>query len=266
MNPMTIEYKIHIDPQQIRIQDPQTGYHEEMSNRAVVLPKDRLVLGLGESEEKVRARLIARFQKSANDLRTLALFGPRGDDLDYEIQVLQFLARLLNTQSLSVRGWRHYGALLGSDFDYNLEIPGYESFSEARRHALEHNFQARQPLRRLAINGQEVQIPPSKRRLELWARRVFSQALPIIAIVLGYLLMPRSMAGSWFTFFIFLTVIGYLFYYGGRVAWMLLARRLVPHDYCMNKLQGNHRRISQIDLWLAQKVWGTPPAGSLQQN
>jgi hypothetical protein len=170
MNPMTIEYKIHIDPQQIRIQDPQTGYHEEMSNRAVVLPKDRLVLGLGESEEKVRARLIARFQKSANDLRTLALFGPRGDDLDYEIQVLQFLARLLNTQSLSVRGWRHYGALLGSDFDYNLEIPGYESFSEARRHALEHNFQARQPLRRLAINGQEVQIPPSKRRLELWAR------------------------------------------------------------------------------------------------
>ena len=257
-----IEYKFHIDPNKIRVQDPQTGFHDEMLNRAVVLPKDRLLVGLGDSEEKVRARLMARYEKSARELRTRTLFGPNGEDLDFEVQAFQYLVRLLNQQSRPAQGWRYWGALLGNNIDFTLDIPGYETFPEARRQALEANLQAHHPIHHLTINGTEVQIAPWKRSLELWLRRLLCQVLPILVIVIGYLVVSRSMAGKWFTFFLVLTAIGYSFYYGGRVVWMLLARRLVPPDYRMCVLLGARRRIPLIDMWLARLVWGLPQANN----
>jgi hypothetical protein len=258
---MAFEFLFHIDPEQLRVQDPQSGYHLEMSNRAVVLPKDRLMVALGEPEEAVRARLSSRYGKSARDLRTRTLFGSSGDDLPYEIQAFQYFNRLLSGQLQQARPAALFGARLAGSFDYALEIPGYETFPEARRQALEQNLQARLPIRKLLINGRQVQIPLWKRNLELLLRRLLCQALPILAILAGYLFMPRTFVSSWISFFLFLMLTGYLFYYGGRLLWMLLVRRLVPRDYRMCMLQGAHKRFSQIDQWLAQVAWGVPRSG-----
>ncbi len=255
---MAIEFTFHIDPEQIRIQDPQTGYKLEMLNLAWIQPREKLLLALGEPEDKVRARLRGRRLKPDSEIYSSKLFGSSGAELFYEIQAFQFFTRVLHEQSQRARSMAHFAAGLAGNFDYSLDIPTYENFPEARRQALEQSLQARLPIRRLAINGQEVQIAHWRRILVLTLRRVLCQALPILAILAGYLFMPRTFVHSWLSFFLFLTVIGYLFYYGGRLLWMLAVRWLVPRDYCLCMLQGAHKQLAQIDQWLAQVVWGVP--------
>lgn len=255
---MAIEFTIHIDPQQIRIQDPQTGYKLEMLNLAWIQPREKLLLALGEPEDKARARLRGRRMRPDTEIYSSKLFGASGAELFYEIQAFQFFTRLLLEQLQRAGSAGHFVDRLTSSFDYALEISGYEAFPEARRSALEHSLQARLPIRRLAINGQPVQIARWRRILEAWLRRVLCQALPILAILAGYLFMPRAFAGSWLSFFLFLMVVGYLSYYGGRLLWMVAVRRLVPRDYCLSMLQGTHKQLAKIDQWLAQLAWGVP--------
>jgi hypothetical protein len=253
---VTIEFVFHFKSDKILIQDPQTGYNLEMSKRAVVLSKNKLLLALGETEEKVRARLSSRYEKRGDEIRTCTLFGPQGSELTFEIQAFQFFTRLLHSQSQKARGSAHFSAKLVDNFDYVLDIPGYETFSEARRQALEQGLQAHLRIRRLVINGQEVQIPMGKRNLEFWLRRLLCQALPIAAITAGYLVIPPAIARNPLSFLAYLMAIMYVFYYGGKTLWMALVRRLVPQEYRLCMLQGTRDRISKIDLWLARIVWG----------
>jgi hypothetical protein len=262
---MAFEFVFQIDPEQIRIQDPQTGYHLEMSNRAVIRQSDGELLALGEPEEKARAILDSRRRGPAGgqdgEIRTIPLFAADGAWLACEIQAMKHFTWQLHKQSAQARPMAHFLTKLRDGFDYILTIPGYEDFPAARRQALEQSLQAHLRLRRLVINGREVQIPIWKRNLEFWLRRLLAQALPIAAILGGYLTMPSAAAGSPFSFLAYLMAIAYLSYYGGRLLWMLLARSIVPYHYRLYMLQGTHRRLSRIDQMLARAVWGSPRRG-----
>ena len=96
---MPFEFIFHIDPEQIRLQDPQTGYHLEMSNRAVVRLSNGELLGLGEPEEIVRRRLDRRRRGQAGEIRSVTLFQADGAWLAGEIQAMKYYTWRLHQQS-----------------------------------------------------------------------------------------------------------------------------------------------------------------------
>jgi hypothetical protein len=254
---MAFEFAFQIDPDKIIIQDTQTGYHLQVSNRVVYRKKDGLLLDLGETEETARARLSGRYDWDTGEVRSCSLFNAEGGDLVYEIQAMESFTRLLHRQSQEARPAAHFATKLGDGFDYLLAIPGYEPFPEARRNALEQSLQAHLRLRRLVINGRAVHMPMWKRNLEFYLRRLLTLFLPLAATVAGYLTMPRLVASNPLTFLAYLLFITYFSYYVGKILWMLLTRRIIPADYRLCMLQGWRSSLSRVDRMLARIFWAS---------
>jgi hypothetical protein len=253
---MAVEFIFRMSPEQIRVENPRTGYHLEIGNRAVVRQQDGLLLALGEHKTGGGDDPDERSAKHASDPRVLTLFGAADAELEVEIKALEHLTYMLHRQSQGVQPIAHLAMKLVDGFDYILEIQGYEEFPEARRRALEESMQAHLRLRRLVINGREVEIPMWKRELEIWVRRLFIRGLPIGAVAAGYLALPQAIAVSRWSILGYLLAIAALSYYGGKALWMLAARGLVPRDYRLCMLQGTHHRLLPTDRWLARALWG----------
>lgn len=258
---MAFEFAFQIDPDKIIIQDTQTGYHLEVSNRVVYRKKDGRLLALGETEESVRTRLGGQYDWDAGEVRSGSLFTAEGGNLVYEVQAMEGFTRLLHRQSQAARPITHFLTKLVDGFDYSLTIQGYESYPESRRNSLEQSLQAHLRLRWLLINDQAVHIPMWKRNLEFWLRRSLTLILPLAATVAGYLTMPRHVASNPLTFLGYLLFITYFTYYAGKILWMVLTRWIVPTDYRLCMLQGWRSRLSWMDRLLARVFWGHQPFG-----
>jgi hypothetical protein len=254
---MAIEFAFRITKDEIHVRDMQTGFDRMFANRVAVDVKRGIIVSLGQPDEKVKERLGAWYLEHASEVRFLTLFGDDGKDLPYEIRVLEYLTRMLHGQSRESRQMKHLAEKVVNGFDYVLEIPGYEAFPEARRHTLEESLQAHLRLRRLVINGREVQIPVRRREAEFWLRRLFVWVIPVVAIAVGYVTVPIPILESRLYLFFYLLAIAMVFYYGGRVLWMLCARQLVPPSYRLRMLQGMRHRLPPIDKFLARILWGT---------
>ncbi|MDD4904341.1 MAG: hypothetical protein PHX77_07575 [Candidatus Bipolaricaulis sp.] len=258
---MAIEFTFRITQDEIRVRDRETGFDRAFVNRVAVHEKPRIIVALGEDEEKVKARLGAWYLEHASEIRFATLFDAEGADRRYEIRVLEYLTRALHRQSQDSRRLKHIAAKLRNAFDYVLEIPGYEAFPEARRHALEEGIQAHMRVRRLVVNGTEVQIPVHRREAEHWLRRLLVWVAPVVATAIAYVAAPVSIMESRLTLFVYLLAIAFCVYYGGKVLWMLAARRLVPATYRLCMLQGLRHRLPAIDQWLARRIWGVTKTG-----
>ncbi len=254
---MAIEFTFRITKDEIHVRDKETGFDRTFVNRVAVDAKRGIILALGEPGDKVKARLGKWYLDHASEVRFCTLFDAKGTNLYYEIRVLEYVTRMLHRQSQDSRRFKHVAAKLANAFDYVLEIPGYETFPEARRHALEESMQAHLRLRRLVVNGNEVQIPKGRREAELWLRRFFVWVIPVVATAFGYVTAPPPMLENRLYLFLYLLAIALAFYYGGKVLWMLCARRLVPPTYRLRMLQGLRYRLPLIDQWLAKVLWGT---------
>ena len=254
---MAAEFVFRISNETILIDDKKTGYHLELRNSALVNRKNGIILALGERESVVRERLGRLYERQAGNVEVIQLFGPDGRYLVYEIRALEHFTRLLHQQGQQASARNYFAAKAIKGFDYTFEIPGYESFPEVRRRALEQRMQAHLRLRRLVINGRELQISTKKRELEIWVRRALVRILPIVAVAAAFLTAPTAMAQNRLTLLVYLLAVLFFFYYGGRVLWMILACRIVPLDYCVAMLRGTRDRLSAADAWLARAVWGT---------
>jgi len=256
---MAVELVFRLDSGRLGIEDKKTGEKVEFPNRVVVNQARGLILSLGEDEEVARSRLAGRFGQ--DEMATLSLFGVEGTHLTYELRVLAHLRRLLARQS----GNAGRGSLLpgkpGKGSDYILEIPGYELFPLARRREFEHAIQAYFRVRRLLINGEDRAIPAARRELEIQVRRLFVRAVPGAAAIVGYLAAPASLRADRLALLAYVLLILVLVYYGGRVGWMVLARRIVPVEYCLYMLQNARGRRSTVDRWLARTLWGRSAPG-----
>jgi hypothetical protein len=257
---MAFEFKFQIDAERICVQDKFSGYHAEVTNRAVYHRSSGRLLALGEPEQVARARLSAYYERQPGEIHSVTLFGADGAELVYEICILKDFTYLLHRQAQRARPMAYILAKLVDSFDYSLSIPGYETFPESRRHAMEQQLQAHLRLRRLMINGREVQIPMWRRNLEFWLRRLLVTILPLLATAIGYLTMPAAVKAGPLSFLAYLFFILYATYYAGKILWMLLSRRLVPADYRLCMLQGAHCRLSRIDRSLARVFWGLKSA------
>jgi len=252
---MAIEFLFRITKDEIHVCDKQTGFDRTFVNRVAVYDKGELIVAMGEPDEEVRSRLGVWYVERASDVRFLTLFGADGADLPYEIRMLEHLTRMLHGQSLESRQMKHLVVKVVNGFDYVLEIPGYEAFPEARRHALEESLQAHLRMRRLVINGRDVQIPVHRREAEFWLRRLLVWAFPVAATAVGYATASPAMLENRLAFFVYLLAIAFIAYYGGRVLWMLCARPLVPATYRLCMLQGPRRRLTRFDRVLAHVLW-----------
>ena len=253
---MAIEFTFRITTDEIQVRDKETGFDRTFANRVAVDEKRGIIVALGESEEAAKARLGTWYLSHASEVRFCSLFGSGGADLRFEIRVLEYVTRMLHRQSQESRRFQHMAAKFRNAFDYIFEIPGYEGFPEDRRHALEESIQAHLRLRRLVINGTEVQIPVRRREVEHWLRRLFVWVLPVVATAIVYVAAPISIRENRLVLFVYLLAVAFAVYYGGRVLWMLAARRLVPATYRLCMLQGVRYRLPAIDQWLAKILWG----------
>ena len=127
-------------------------------------------------------------------------------------------------------------------------------------------MQAHLRLRRLVINGREVQIPKARRTADHWLRRLFVWVMPVVATVFGYVTVPMAILENRFYLFVYLLAIALVFYYSGRVLWMVCARRLVPPTYRLCMLQGLRHRLPLIDKWLAKVLWGAEGRNAQQAD
>ena len=253
---MAIEFTFRITQDEIQVRDRETGFDRTFANRVAVDEKRGIIVALGESEEAAKTRLGTWYLNHASEVRFCSLFSSSGADLRFEIRLLEYVTRMLHHQSQDTRRFRHLRAKLVNGFDYAFEIPGYEAFPEDRRHALEESIQAHMRLRRLVVNGTEVQIPVRRREAEFWLRRLLVWIVPVVATAIAYVAAPMSIRENRLVLFVYLLAIAFAIYYGGRVLWMIAARRLVPTTYRLCMLQGVRYRVPAIDQWLARVLWG----------
>jgi hypothetical protein len=253
---MAFEFHFQIDPNRISVQDVHTGYRLEASTRVVYRRKDGKILALGETEEEVHTRLGGFYEREESEIHSTVLFSADGAQLPYEIQMMVNFARLLHRQSQHARPTAYFFTKLFDGFDYFLTIPDYDSFPEVRRNNLEQRLQGHLRLRRLMINGREVQIPLWKRNLEFWIRRMFFLVIPLAVTVIGYLIIPTVFTTSPLLFLAYLLAITYFFHYIGKILWMLLAPLLVPYAYRLCMLQGLRSRLSRGSRFLVKVLWG----------
>jgi len=95
-----------------------------------------------------------------------------------------------------------------------------------------------------------------RREAEFWLRRLLVWIVPVVATAIAYVAAPMSIRENRLVLFVYLLAIAFAIYYGGRVLWMLAARRLVPATYRLCMLQGVRYRVPAIDQWLARVLWG----------
>ena len=79
---------------------------------------------------------------------------------------------------------------------------------------------------------------------------VMRSANAVAAVASAFLTAPGAVGQS-------RPAVLFLFYYGGKILWMLLARRLAPLDYRLAMLRGTRDQLSTADAWLARTLWGT---------
>ncbi len=250
---MSREFAFHLGLDQLRIEDRKTGARLEMENRVVVHSRRGMILSLGQSLDDVRARFRGRFDPS--EIQAVSLFGPEETNLVYELRVIGHLRRMLGDKVGKPVPVRLFAPRPGKGPDYSLSIPGYEGFPPARRASFEHALQAHLRVRRLVINGRNVEISARQRDLEIMVRRLFVQWLPAIAAIVAFLAAPPPLRTDRFLLLAYVLAVLGLLYYGGRVAWMLLAPRILPLDYCLYMLRNVRGRCSPLDQWLARILW-----------
>jgi hypothetical protein len=255
---MAIEFFIQIDPDKIWIHDPGTGYQHRVSNRVVYRRSDGLVLALGEPARESDSNPGAIEQWKADEICAEGLFRADGSALRYEIKAMEHFTKLLHRQSQAGRPLVHFFTKLVDGFDYYITIPGYESYPADRRNILEQRMQCRLRIRRLVLNGREVQIPLWKRNLEFWSRKVLVLVMPLVMMVVAYLNMPGIFSSSALVLLAYLLFVTYSLHVIGKLLWMVLAGRLVPGHYRLCMLQGVRSSLSSFDRYLVRLLWQSP--------
>ncbi len=261
---MAIEFSIQIDPDKIWIQDPGTGYQHRVSNRVVYRRSDGMVLALGEPARESASNPGTIEQWETDEICAEGLFRADGSAVPYEIRAMENFTKLLHRQSQAGRPLVHLFTKLVDGFDYLITIPGYESYPADRRSTLEQRLQCHLRIRRLVINGREMQIPLWKRNLEFWSRRILSLVMPLVLMVIAYLNIPGMFASRPLVFLAYLLIITYGFHFTGKILWMILARYLVPSEYRVCMLQGVRSSLSRLDRCLVRLLWHSQHGGCKQ--
>lgn len=258
---MAIEFSIQIDPDEIWIHDPGTGYQHRVSNRVVYRRSDGLVFALGEPVRESDLIPWAIEQWEADEVCSEGLFRADGSVLPYEIKAMEHFTKLLHRQSQAGRPLVHFFTKLVDGFDYFITVPGYESYPAERRNILEQRLQCRLRIRRLVINGRDVQIPLWKRNLEFWSRQILVLVLPLVVMVVAYLTMPGIFSSIALVFLAYLLVVTYSLHVIGKLLWMILAGWLVPGHYRLCMLHGVRSSLSRLDRCLVSLLWHSQHGG-----
>jgi len=110
-------------------------------------------------------------------------------------------------------------------FDYDLTIPGFEHWSQARKDRLAYYLQTRCQARKVTINGLPVEIPLWKRMITIFFKTLLLNGFPLGSVILiAY--FPRS----WFSL-VWLLCGYFLFLILGLLVWGYSMKWLVPESY-----------------------------------
>ena len=253
---MAIEFVFRIDQDKLHMSIPLIHYHLEFHNLVVYRKKDGFILAMGESRKKVRSLLGEKYAAAPDEIVFRPVFNADESGLRFEISFLKYCTQILHRRLQIDRPRLHFFAKLRDQFDYVLQIEGYEVFPEARRNALEQSLQAHLRIRKLVVNGRSVGIPLWKRNLEYWMRRLLVTVAPLAMLVAGYFSMPAGLKSEPFLFLAYLLLFVYATYFLGKILWSILARTLVPRDYFICVLTGGNITLSGANRLLANIVWG----------
>jgi hypothetical protein len=252
---MHFELQFIIDPEKIHLLDESIDFRLEADNRVVYRRSNGQILALGGTGEEARVLHKGEFERGAGEVCSTVLFGAQGEEVVYEVRMMEEFTRAYHHRAQRSKPMAHFLAKLVDGFDYVMTIPGYDTFAKARQSKLEQTLQAHLRLRRLVINGREVQIPLWRRNLEFWTRRLLKLVMPVAAMMVAYWLMPVAYKSSPLPFLATLLFYPGVVYCAGKILWMLLARWLVPRDYRLCMLQGRRTEIPRADLFLASLLW-----------
>jgi hypothetical protein len=191
------------------------------------------IFGIDDEEKKVVFVGKSRHQVLTTEFMYLREYGKTIDQFIFqsafqqtapELEILDIAAvsqcRLrLRQQCLS------FSSFTFDLFDYDLEIPGYENWSQARKDRLAYYVQTRCQARKVTMNGHPVEIPLWKRMITIFFKTLLLNGFPLGSVML-IIYFPRS----WFSLVWFLC--GYfLFLVLGLLVWGYSMKWLVPESY-----------------------------------
>lgn len=232
-----MNYTLHLDitPEKLHASIPGGAYNQELPNIVTVLHDQKRVAALGETKEALRTRVGERWEELKDKLVFRTAFQPEGDpDLDH--YVLFSLARKAfkearkeaNPDPAILRVLN----LSRNTYDFHLRLPEYEQFDSARQERLRYFTQVELRARRLFINGQSVELPPTERRRELLSRLLLVVLVPYTLLIAGaYIAVRQAQANQVITAVAGLVLVGVLLQALGQAIWMLLMRRRLPASY-----------------------------------
>lgn len=241
---MIIDFTLKISPDHIWLEVPQAGLSSRILNVVWYETATHQLVSFGESEEEIQPNDQRDEASGASQLSRQALFRPTSESLFewmfFEYQTFRVHMLIRTPAVLQWLTW--FGGI--DRFDYELSIADYSSWPVHKRLDLQYFLQRTQKAATLRINGQNVEIPLWKRRVEKGIRSILTWAGPVATILL--ILFHLDVADP-ANIILGLSAIILLTAFASRlgsILWAIVLRDFVPRSYLRSIVFGSSSGVS----------------------
>ena len=219
---------------------PQANLHIQTSDVVWYKTATNQVVGFGETEEEIQPNYEKDQRTGQSQLSRKDLFASSSPDLHFEEMYLEYQtyrAHILVRPNPIIQWLTWYGGV--DEFDYELEIAGYETWRVEQRLNLEYLLQSRMKTSSLRVNNRRVGISKWKRSLNGLVQGVFTSGIPVGVFLVAYAVFRTAPAYQFLAAIITSIIVAIIVGRLGVFAWVLLMRDFVPREYLRYKVAGD---------------------------
>jgi hypothetical protein len=210
--------RMSFTPETISIQVPDKGFSITEPNLIMYEQNTNFILGIGKSQEEVLKDYQVKKQDFPNGVCFTPVFNLESKGIDWELEVLVYYS----TRSLMELYKFPYPPSIVW-YDYDLWIANYEKWEEEKKQLFEYQLQRTYNAHILKINGREVSLPFSKRKLADYSWNLV-QALPLFILYITMLVMALQQQ-SWLGLLVIGIIVASLTWAVCTLVWLTLCTK-----------------------------------------
>lgn len=228
---MIIDFTFFVTPSTLTIKVPSVNFDYQAPNVVAYDTESLKILAIGESETDIQEQTGPKWEEIKHKIGFTATFGIDDKYQDLDFMVIDYYLILAHLKVRNTNIPTLFARYYIDRYDCNIWIDGYERFPVERRQKYEYYLQSFHKVRKLIINGHEVQIPDRMRIFEQIFRSSIS-IFPYLMMLLGLFWGAEHVSGNYLIpYLISLLFIIIIMAFIGILAWMLVMRRYLPRSY-----------------------------------
>jgi hypothetical protein len=228
---VVIDFGLKVSPEHIWLNVPQAGMRSQALNIVWYKTATNQVVSFGETEEEVQPNYQRDETSGASQLSRQALFTPSSELLFEEmfLEYQTFRTHMMIRPSAVLQWLTWFGGI--DSFNFELTIAGYDSWPFNKCLNLQYLLQTTQKAVTLRINGQSVEIPLWKRRVEKGIRSILTWAGPYAMIITMLFNLEVTDPVNFILGLLAILLLAVFASRLGPILWAAIMRDFVPRSY-----------------------------------